>query len=274
MSLLSRSAGTSAVRTLLVCGMLAASPLALAPTAVAATGGCTTTTVVDSGTAWSYRACRLPDIDQRRAGLPNDGRMYCLPTSTLNAMFWLDQHGYPNLLTGDYDPTSSAAVHYDEVTAKLRRMGALAETDPATGTGRSDAVDAVNDLIEEKGYEDVLEADWESLDDEDAVSRRIVELTRNGRDLLIASVGRYDRDGDRVSGHAVTVVGASGSVAGNHRIAIHDPADDAHLTTQSATVAATYNLGRDNGDGPEVIGYGSGALTARLEGVVVITTAP
>ncbi|MEV7403083.1 hypothetical protein AB0N93_22155 [Streptomyces sp. NPDC091267] len=215
----------------------------------------------------------MSDIDQHRAGLPGNGQMYCMPTSALNTLFWLDRHGYPNLLDGDYDPTSSSPVNYQEVTAKLGRMGGLAETDATSGTNRGNAADGINDLIEQKGYEDRLEADWESLDDEDNVSHRMVELTRNGRDLLIASIGWYDADGDRTGGHAVTVVGVYGSVGNHHTIQFHDPADGGDLNTQSKTAVTVRSLGSDNGDGPQVVGYGS-AKTARLEGVTVVTTAP
>ncbi|GGW69795.1 hypothetical protein [Streptomyces xantholiticus] len=258
-----------------IAGTWLVGPITTASAAAATTElGCTTNTVSITSSTWSYRACQVPDIDQRRAGLPNNGNMYCLPTSTLNVLFWLDKRGYPNLLTGNFDPMSNTPRNYNEVTAKLGRLGRLAETDPSSGTGRSDTVSAIEDLIEEKGYEDDLGADWEELDDVEPVSRRLVELTRNGSDFLIASIGKYDNDGDRVGGHAVTIVGARGSGDGRESVTFHDPWTDSDLYTQSAVAAPTYVLGEDDGNGAEVLGYGSTTVTARLEGVIVVTTAP
>lgn len=253
--------------------VISSTALSFAPihAAAATTATCYQGTIMDS-TDWAYEVCGMPDIDQKRAGLPNNGQNYCLPTATLNTMFWFDAMGYPNLLSGNYDPTSSEPDHYNEVTAKLSRMGGLADTDPFNGTNRGDNLDAIDDLIESKGYEDDFDVSWESLDDEDNVSRRIVQLSRGANDLMIASIGWYDSEGNRVGGHAVTVVGAYGNSSGLHGIKFHDPANDAHLTTQSATTIANYHLGHDNGDGSEVIGYGSSNITARLEGVTVIGT--
>ncbi|MFC9845336.1 hypothetical protein ACFWFF_22490 [Streptomyces sp. NPDC060223] len=240
--------------------------------AVAATTDTCYEGIYVSSVVWSYDVCGMPDIDQKRAGLPGNGQNYCLPTATLNTMFWFDKTGYPNLLDGSYDPTSSEPYHYNEVTAKLSRMGGLADTDPLKGTNRNDNLDAINDLIESKGYENDFDVSWESLDEEDNVSQRIVQLSRGAEDLMIASIGWYDSDGDRTGGHAVTVVGAYGHANGLHGIKFHDPANDANLTTQSPTAIANYRLGNDNGDGSEVIGYGSSTITARLEGVTVIST--
>ncbi|MFE6814486.1 hypothetical protein [Streptomyces sp. NPDC057675] len=260
----------------LMTGALSLSVFASSPaSAVDATDpNCDSAQVSTTGTSWAYKICKMPDIDQRRAGLPLDGANYCVPTASLNLMFYLDKHGYPNLLSGNYDPTASDSVNYQEVTAKLSRMGGLVETNPTDGTNRTNTVDGVNELIESKGYEDDLEIDFEELDDEDNVSKRMIELTRGGRDLLNASIGWYDSDGDRVGGHHVTVVGVQGDSAGHHQITFHDPANDNFLNTQSTTLDQTYTLGSDNGDGPKVNGYGGTGVTARLEGVMVLTTAP
>ncbi|OKJ49532.1 hypothetical protein AMK27_36360 [Streptomyces sp. CB02009] len=102
----------------------------------------------------------------------------------------------------------------------------------------------------------------------------MIELTRCGRDLLNASIGWYDSEGDRVGGHHVTVVGVQGDSAGHHQITFHNPANDNFLNIHSTTLDQTYTLGSDNGAGPKVNGYGGTGVTARLEGVMVLTTAP
>ncbi|MFD7609478.1 hypothetical protein [Streptomyces sp. NPDC059828] len=257
--------------------------LALAPTASAATSwesGCTRASYLNANT-WGYRVCDAPDIDQGRAGAPGDGGSYCAPAASLNALFWLDKHGYPNLLTGDYDPTSSADPDYSEVTAKMIRMGERMDTDSPGGTTTDDLIDGVRSLVEEKGYGSrisVLSASFED-DDKDAasISRTLVALTNGGRGMLVARLGRYDDDGDRVSGHFVTVVGAEGgknTTAYRPTVILHNPAGGGDIRTQSETTSDSHTLGANDGNGPAITRYGSPAVTVRLEGVVAIMPNP
>ena len=54
----------------------------------------------------SYRICGVPDLDQQREpnylvdGLPNGGRNYCVPTSTMNWLAHIANHGWPSLAPG------------------------------------------------------------------------------------------------------------------------------------------------------------------------------
>jgi hypothetical protein len=78
----------------------------------------------------------VPDFDQRRVedpplidGLPNDGRMWCVPTAALNWMGYIAEHGYPQVVPG------SRPWDYGFITEQLVQMGTLMGTDPITGSG-------------------------------------------------------------------------------------------------------------------------------------------
>lgn len=50
----------------------------------------------------------IPDFDQRRDVLPNNGAMYCGPTATYNNVFFMGTHGFPQLLTMPGTPATSS----------------------------------------------------------------------------------------------------------------------------------------------------------------------
>ncbi|MFE6814489.1 hypothetical protein [Streptomyces sp. NPDC057675] len=225
-------------------------------------------------TSWNYRMCGIADIDQPRVGLPGNGSQYCVPTSTLNAMFWLDKHGYPNLLVGDYDPQSSADPDYSAVTSKIAKLGELMDTDGEDGTP-SGADSGMNDQFEEKGYEDALEASEVDLTDEALPGRTLAQLGSrgHGENLLVLRLRHYDEDGDDIGGHAVTLTRSVGTSSGSSTITFNDPSaapngGSGDLTTQSPFAEQTFTLGSRNDDGYKVIGYRDGNY--RLSGAYFI----
>lgn len=80
----------------------------------------------------------VPDFDQRRAsgdgraGLPNQGRMYCAPTSATDWMAYIANNGQPQVLSGPRDWQSDD--EYEFVTEAIRDMGDLMDTDAVDGT--------------------------------------------------------------------------------------------------------------------------------------------
>ena len=74
----------------------------------------------------------MPDFDQRRSTLPNEGRMYCIPTATANALAYITNHGYPGLLNGPRDWQSQ--THYADVSSLIGILGGVMFTDPDDGT--------------------------------------------------------------------------------------------------------------------------------------------
>ena len=80
----------------------------------------------------------VPDFDQKRAttstvpGLPNDGAMYCVPTSATDWFAYIANHGLPQVLDGPRDWQSQD--NYDFVTDRIKHIGALMSTDAEGGT--------------------------------------------------------------------------------------------------------------------------------------------
>src|SRR5688500_13820307 len=81
--------------------------------------------VLYDGINYSFHMSHVPDFDQRRAagsgivGLPADGGMYCVPTSAVNWMAYLANHGFPAFDPGagnwEVSPPANTAA-YNHVT--------------------------------------------------------------------------------------------------------------------------------------------------------------
>ncbi|WP_143204961.1 hypothetical protein [Streptomyces sp. CB02009] len=192
-------------------------------------------------------------------------------------MFWLDRHGYSNILVGDYDPQSNAEPHYSAVTSKISRMGDLMDTGGLFGNGTDpdDAVDGMNEQFEDKGYEAHLEASYVDLSEESNPGRKLAELgaAGYGKNLLLPRLWHYDAEGDHIGGHIVTGTSAQGTTTGRSYIGFNDPAGAPNggggdIYTQSPFGEESYELGTSNGDGARVIGYKDNNYC--LEGVFVI----
>jgi hypothetical protein len=97
-----------------------------------------------NGTTFRYSICNVSDLDQRRdelppftAGLPNGGKMYCAPTSAMNWMTYIANHGYPGIMPGPgyWGPEPGPSQpQYNTITSALAQMGSLMGTDPVDGT--------------------------------------------------------------------------------------------------------------------------------------------
>ncbi len=105
----STSKSTAAVRSC----KSAASILALAAVTATAHGQ----------VCWVYRA-GVPDFDQKRFGLGNDGKMHCVPTAWTNWMAYLQDNGYAGLMGGDGTPQDwQSSSKYNLVTARINALG-------------------------------------------------------------------------------------------------------------------------------------------------------
>lgn len=80
----------------------------------------------------------VPDFDQKREeatgipGLPNDGKMYCVPTSATDWFAYIANHGLPEVLDGPRDWQSQD--NYNFVTNQIDDVGELMGTDGVDGT--------------------------------------------------------------------------------------------------------------------------------------------
>ena len=104
------------------------------PSALATVGG-----YYNSASDQSFTITNMPDFDQLRAattgilGLPNDGKMYCVPTSALNLAAYMANHGYPGISPGNANWKGN--TNYNAATINLAILGTYMSTDPFDGTG-------------------------------------------------------------------------------------------------------------------------------------------
>ncbi len=108
---------------------------------LAATGNVAWGDVVDatyvSPTEYSYRVLHMPDFDQLRLELPNDGNMYCIPTAAANLLAYAANHGFPAQFPGSAN--WQAQANYGSATFAINVLGNLMETDPVDGTAGNNA---------------------------------------------------------------------------------------------------------------------------------------
>lgn len=212
---------------------------------------------------YCYRVDGVPDIDQRWSSLPNDGKMYCVPTATMN---WLYSMGEP---PSPPDPATTIQ--------NLTLLGAMMGTDPEGGTTFGGTIDGLEDwLYKRQASVGIIGHSVYS----DGARVRIDYLrawaTMGG--LVNVIMGRYvQNEGEliRESGHMMTMIGLHQS---NDRtgIIVHDPADESSdLTSQSATTEVTESLANEcwniEGDMTTLIRWGTLTDKIRLiDGFVVL----
>jgi hypothetical protein len=198
----------------------------------------------------AYKIVHMPDFDQRRAesadgsipGLPNDGAMYCAPTSSMNVCAYIATHGYPTVPPQDYpweDPSS-----YDVATGSDFILGLLMLTSPTTGTGGDGWYDGTSTWVPLDKF--TVSAFYAS---DTWYPRRwdIAQSAANGS-LVALGWGWYSTVGEiggipviqRTGGHCVTLTEIHGGST-DATIFVRDPADDAtNLTTQSPFMSRMF----------------------------------
>ncbi|MCW5936997.1 MAG: hypothetical protein KIT11_06805 [Fimbriimonadaceae bacterium] len=165
------------------------------------------------------------DLDQRRSGLPNNGNMYCVPTSFVNCCAYFQKYGMPNMLAG-YSPSS-----HGEMTALIFLVGFLMGTHPQDGTKK--AWPAEFAWIDAHTSKLVIMGAWGPSSTWGYNS--IMNQFRAGALVRIA-YGRYANVNGtwfRTGGHSVTI-GGFGIQGSQRYFLVTDPAqDDGDNTKQS-----------------------------------------
>lgn len=88
---------------------------------------------------FGYKITQMTDLDQRRddasgiPGLPGNGGMYCVPTSTVNMMIYAANHGFPGMAPGPGNYNYNGGL-YNYSTQVIAQMGMLMGTTPEDGT--------------------------------------------------------------------------------------------------------------------------------------------
>ena len=194
------------------------------------------------------RVAGTPDLSQFQDALPRGGRAYCGPSAASNAIVWLADHGFPNLLDEGMRDGEAGQLELVRALAAKGCMG----TGERTGTGPTEMVKGLIAYAKARGYE-VDEANYQGWKDVPEALRAPAGLGPDGhadparafenlRDdtIVLLHLGWYrihpaDYEGDRTSeftrlgGHWVTLVGRVEPVSVyKQRFIIHDPADIDH----------------------------------------------
>jgi len=218
---------------------------------------------------------QVPDLDQRRDDLPNDGAMYCVPTTALNWLAYIANHGYPFIRPGDAAQAHwhSPAI-YDEVTGHLLLMGLLMGTDAVDGTSGNGALAGYRSWLRQTDSEFFITIHnvWLGGGATTPSFDRIAQWVNQGVPVA-GVVGWYDENGitlTRDGGHVFSVVGVERN-GGERRLTMHDPADDWDLDEQSAPTPITMAIEAELRIVlglplliDKVVDYGSGYIDAYL----------
>ena len=81
---------------------------------------------------YQFEITHVPDLDQVRVGLPNNGLAYCAPTSAVNWAAYFANHGLPDLPPGP--GYWGAPFMYEVETEAIADMGFAMATNPDEGT--------------------------------------------------------------------------------------------------------------------------------------------
>ncbi|MCI0363454.1 MAG: hypothetical protein L0Y44_05840 [Phycisphaerales bacterium] len=227
---------------------ITASLLSIAPPAPADV----VTAIWGSNTSFSYEITHMPDLDQRRMaapgilGLPNNGAMYCVPTSTLNMMMYCANHGFPAVLPGPGNWESNTL--YNAATLNDIVMGVLMDTDPVDGTSGG-WFSGAQDWLAQNSEGAKFNVEYKSFTG--ALGPNLNAIAKKGVQgyLVSFAYGYYDHIGthkglpyyQRVGGHIVTLAKAvrNGS---NQQLWVRDPADDATNSTQSSFMNRLFDV--------------------------------
>jgi hypothetical protein len=210
----------------------------------------------------------VPDFDQKRNALPNNGSYYCVPTSFTNLRGYIANHGYGSIMGGGGNWQSSA--NYNYVTARIDAIGDYMDTSSTGGTSPGDAADGWEDFIDD-WHEDKFTLSW--------WTGYIPPLwLYTGMSLGLSNVcygyykpqggGEYDRDG----GHCVTLVGLKGLCSNFNEptLRIKNPSTDDSINSQSTfssqetrTDRQTFNYDGDLATRHRLTDFGSDSSTRR-----------
>lgn len=203
---------------------------------------------------YEYSIKNMPDLDQRRSpdqrngipGLPGNGGMYCVPTSTMNLFAYAANHGFPGSLPGPGNYQSQNL--YNHVTSSITVMGIFMGTHSVNGTtnnGWKSGAVAWNGMATNT-YPLLVTFNGRS----GSSFRNLNQITAAATSGAIVSFnyGRWNRVGtnqfghpivERNGGHAVTLKYAKrlGNVIA---VGYRDPANGGTNATQS-TFATTYS---------------------------------
>jgi hypothetical protein len=220
----------------------------------------------NGNTSFDYQITHMPDLDQRRMagpgilGLPGNGAMYCVPTSTMNMMMYMANHGFPAVLPGPGAWQNQNL--YNAATLNLAVMGIHMSTDAEDGTGGDGWLNGANSWLAQnaEGAKFTVQLKYFT----GALGPNLNSLTQSAcqGNLVSFAYGFYESLGTheglpyykRVGGHIVTM-SKSHRNGSDQTLWCRDPASDSANTTQSLFANREFDVeGKaiytqdDNGD--------------------------
>jgi hypothetical protein len=185
----------------------------------------------------------VPDFDQKRSGLLNDGSMHCVPTSALNWMAYARNHGLANTM-GHASSNWASASEYSHVTTRLDKMGDLMLTDGG-GTNMSEACQGLRDYFDFYNVPAFFVFSGFVADEDWTPTPATMRYYLAHGALVNMCFGRYDlEDGHwaRHGGHSMSLVRVSQPCSSNPVIGYKNPSAGDSILTQSAFETGTWTL--------------------------------
>ncbi len=149
----------------------------------------------------------VPDFDQRRNYLDDNGSVHCVPTSLLNWMGYMANRGRPKALAHSSSNWASMS-EYGLVDVRDHNMGEWMGTgDWGGGTSLGGGVGGLVDYLNHYNVGPVIVVGYASDEDWQVKPKNLYDNLKVGR-LVSMCYGRYELDGDqweRDGGHCVTV---------------------------------------------------------------------
>ncbi len=232
---------------------------------------------------YTDKAKGTPDysqMDNAYGGLAGNGSFYCGPCSVSNGIMWLDDNGYPNLVTNTSDRKKD---QHDMIIVMGSRK--YMNTENVGMAPSRDVVRGVEDYIKDKGYSCTIEFQGIYFPPPDKYidSNRVVidwikeKVLGNTAVFLHVSWVRYDQSTDTYTargGHWNTVTGygkkSNGSIDPRY-ILNHDPAKPSgktEYTRPTKFTSGTYKRGSKSWDlSTGFYKYKGGVL----DGIVAVT---
>ncbi len=190
----------------------------------------------------------VPDFDQKRSSLPNDGKMYCVPASWINWMGFLQNNGYDGLLSPIFGTQNwQSQSHYSTVSARILEMGNRMDTDPFDGTSLDigDVTDYINDHTSPNPY--MITLGISVYPGSDMIGptpqQAVAHLLLGG--MVNYHISWFKREGnhfERHGGHSVSMNGATNLCGGLPILKWRDPGSNDSLSSQSTFTTSSSTM--------------------------------
>ena len=195
-----------------------------------------------SDTDYEFRVAFMPDLDQRRAGLPANGSLHCVPTSSMNLFAYAADWGFPQVDPGP--GVWHGNLSHATMTGEIDDLGTLMGTDgDGTNVGGWQAGMAAWTAGLPVTYQAIFKTDeWcPTLSD--------AALMTSLGGLVNICYGRYAFNdapepilGARDGGHCVTMTYAAASSGMGHELHVADPNNNSSIFTEAPWVTSIFDV--------------------------------